>query len=364
MELSFLFRDREAQEQARELVMNDSCDFRLSPKYQIYYRFFRPIMPIAIRQLLQRNKNVEVTDQWYLPEEFLNSMTASLGASDQQIATVHPWPSGADFAFVLTHDVETADGMRHIERIAALEESLGFRSSWNLVPYKYKIDIGLIKDLQSRGFEIGIHGYNHDGQLYSSRRTFERRATGINAALEKYSAVGFRSPMVHRNLDWLQQLNIEYDSSCFDIDPFQAAPGGIGSLWPFVAGRFVELPYTLPQDHTLFIGLGERDDRIWREKLDFIIRHQGMALMLTHPDYMTGRHETDIYTRFLDHVKTIGGFWHATPMELSRWWREREQIVEFGLPGNATSDDDHANDDRFIAAELKLGTDSFEFVSR
>ncbi len=103
--------------------------------------------------------------------------------------------------------------------------------------------------------------------------------------------------MVHRNLVWLQALDIEYDSSCFDIDPFQAAPGGVGSIWPFIAGRFVELPYTMPQDHTLFIGLGERDDRIWKDKMDYLVRHQGMALMLTHPDYLTGRRESEIYFR-------------------------------------------------------------------
>ena len=120
--------------------------------------------------------------------------------------------------------------MRHVARIADIEEKLGFRSSWNLVPYKYKIDMGLVKDLQSRGFEIGIHGYNHDGRLYSSKNTFEKRASEINEALEKYSAVGFRSPMVHRNLDWLQSLNIEYDSSCFDNVRYrrrQSRPGDI-----------------------------------------------------------------------------------------------------------------------------------------
>ena len=140
--------------------------------------------------------------------------------------------------------------------------------------------------------------------------------------------------MVHRNLNWLQSLDVEYDSSCFDIDPFQAAPGGVGSIWPFIAGRFVELPYTLPQDHTLFIGLGERDDRIWKDKLDFIIRHQGMALMLTHPDYLTGQRESEIYFRFLEHVKGSGRYWHATPQEVTRWWREREKTVERGLPGD------------------------------
>ena len=53
-------------------------------------------------------------------------------------------------------------------------------------------------------------------------------------------------------------------------------PGGLGSIWPFVAGKYVELPYTMPQDHTLFIALRQRDCRIWERKFDFIVRNSGM----------------------------------------------------------------------------------------
>src|SRR4029079_11830143 len=125
---------------------------------------------------------------------------------------------------------------------------------------------------QSRGFEIGIHGYNHDGKLFTSKRIFDSRLPAINAALRDFDAVGFRAPMVHRNLDWMQSLEIEYDASCYDADPYHAMPGGVGAPWPFIAGRFVELPYTLPQDHTLFVALGERDERIWTSKLAFIAK--------------------------------------------------------------------------------------------
>ncbi len=337
MELNFLFQNCEAQATARAWVRNDSCNFRLSRKYRIYYRFLRPFMPIAVRQLLQRKQRVVVNDGWYKPIEFMNSLMECFQSTENELAQIRSWPNGSEFAFVLTHDVETSEGMRHVARIADFEEQLGFRSSWNLVPHKYKIDMGLVKDLQSRGFEIGVHGFNHDGQLYSSRRVFERRAVAINEAIKKYGAVGFRSPMVHRNLNWLQSLEIEHDSSCFDIDPFQAAPGGVGSIWPFIAGRFVELPYTLPQDHTLFVALGERDERIWKDKLDFIIRHHGMAMMLTHPDYLTGPRESEIYVRFLEYVKNLDNFWHATPMDVARWWREREQAGVFALQPSSSA---------------------------
>src|SRR4029077_1472652 len=49
---------------------------------------------------------------------------------------------------------------------------------------------------------------------------------------------------------------------------------------------YVELPYTLPQDFTLFLLLREESPEIWCRKLDWIAGHGGMALVDTHPDYM------------------------------------------------------------------------------
>ncbi|MDA7918665.1 hypothetical protein N9B20_03280 [Mariniblastus sp.] len=325
MELSFLFNDPPSVQSASERVEADACQFSLSKKFRFYYRFLRPVMPIKVRQWLQKSQSHEVDEQWYLPLSLMDQIQQGCVGTNPTGAAGF-WPESAKYAFVLTHDVETSEGMQHISRIADAEEELGFRSSWNLVPYKYKIDAGLISDLQSRGFEIGIHGYNHDGQLYSSKRVFKKRASAINQAIDKYNAVGFRSPMVHRNLNWLQDLNIDYDSSCFDIDPFQAAPGGVGMIWPFVAGKFIELPYTMPQDHTLFIKLGERSGRIWMDKLNYIRKHQGMAMMLTHPDYLTGHRETEIYLKFLEHVSDAGEYWHATPQTVSQWWRHQDQL--------------------------------------
>jgi len=321
MELSYLFNDPPSVQLASERIEADACQFSLSRKFRFYYRFLRPVMPIRIRQWLQKSQSHDVSEQWYLPLSLMDQIR-----QDRNIKSEDIWPESAKYAFVLTHDVETSEGMQHIARIADAEEELGFRSSGNLVPYKYKIDAGLVSDLQSRGFEIGIHGYNHDGQLYSSKRVFKKRASAINQAIDKYQAVGFRSPMVHRNLNWLQDLNIEYDSSCFDIDPFQAAPGGVGIIWPFVAGKFIELPYTLPQDHTLFIKLGERTGKIWMDKLNYIQKHQGMAMMLTHPDYLIGHRETEIYLNFLKHVRDAGDYWHATPRAISQWWRRRDKL--------------------------------------
>ena len=69
----------------------------------------------------------------------------------------------------------------------------------------------------------------------------------------------------------------------------QPFPGGTGSIWPFIAGKFVELPYTMPQDHTLFYVLKEKGINIWKKKAEWIVKNHGMVLVLTHPDYLKER---------------------------------------------------------------------------
>src|SRR5438093_9277501 len=119
-----------------------------------------------------------------------------------------------------------------------------------------------------------------------------------------------------RNLDWLHDLDVQYDASTFDTDPFEPQPDGVNTIFPFWvpapgaekaevrrqkadpnsdlrspiseirppldqkseirnqkpgltsdlcslasgASRpgYVELPYTLPQDFTLFVLLKEQ----------------------------------------------------------------------------------------------------------
>jgi peptidoglycan/xylan/chitin deacetylase (PgdA/CDA1 family) len=308
----------------RRELMRDIATARLSAMMRVYYQL-RPWVPLAVRQYLQGRKRKDTPHRWCFPDDFLSSLTAAVGSVSAGIPVIHPWPDGAQWAFVLTHDVETAAGLSHAVRLTEIESEFGFRSSWNIVPYAYPIDMGVMAELRARGCEIGVHGYNHDGRLFSSRRVFERRAVAINDALARYEAVGFRAPMVHRNLDWLQQLDVAYDASCFDKDPFQAMSGGVGGVWPFLAGRFVELPYTLPQDHTLLVVLGETDDRVWRLKLDWLVRQHGMALMLTHPDYLTTARHLDLYREFLRHVHDTSGFWHALPQQVAAWWRVRQE---------------------------------------
>jgi hypothetical protein len=132
-------------------------------------------------------------------------------------------------------------------------------------------------------------------------------------------------------------LDVEYDASTFDTDPFEPEPDGVCTIFPFwVPGPdgkgYVELPYTMVQDFTLFGVLGEQSIDIWKRKLNWVVEHGGMALLNTHPDYMCfgGQRNRDeypvsLYEELLRYVreKYEGSYWSALPREVAEYYRDR-----------------------------------------
>lgn len=298
---------------------------------RLYYHL-KPFLPRAFTRLARRaynhGQNGNFRLGWPIEDRYARFQWEILRHLLLRAETQEPcfksfWPEQKRFAFVITHDIETAEGQCRAPILASLEEAAGFRSSFNFVPKKYPLDYGLIAELRQRGFEIGIHGLNHDGKLFNSQTIFTRRAEHINQSLAGLGATGFRSPLTLRNPAWMQALNIEYDSSFFDSDPFEPMPGGVMSIWPFFIGRFVELPYTLPQDFTLYNLLGETTPRIWLKKIEFIERYHGLALVNVHPDYSGEGKLLQIYTTFLKEMMTMNTFWQALPCKVAAWWKHR-----------------------------------------
>ena len=84
-----------------------------------------------------------------------------------------------------------------------------------------------------------------------------------------------------------------------------------------MAGKFVELPYTLPQDHVLFCLLGRKDIDIWKEKAKWVAANHGMILALTHPDYLMQEERMRRYEELLAYLKSIPHAWHCLPREIA-----------------------------------------------
>jgi hypothetical protein len=324
------------------------------------YYTAKPWLPwrfrIALRQILARRILKRCGDVWPILESAGRKPDGWPG-----------WPEGKQFAFVLTHDVESQVGLGRVRPLAELEMSLGFRSSFNFIPEgEYRVPEDLRTWLTDNGFEVGVHDHRHDGRLYRSREDFRRSAERINHYLKEWNAVGFRSGFMLHNLDWIHDLEVEYDSSTFDTDPFEPQPDGVGTIFPFWVpapkrvedgGRrtenggkahpdsassvfrrlssgengYVELPYTLAQDSTLFLVLGGTSPEIWKRKLDWIAEKGGMALLNLHPDYLRflGAPQTPDtfpvrnYSEFLKTVRSryAGSYWSPLPKEVAHFVR-------------------------------------------
>jgi hypothetical protein len=321
--------------------MSDQVLFPASPPIQrgsagilarAYFRM-KPFIPGRIRWAIRRSRACAILGRshatWPVNERAARKPAGWRG-----------WPYGKKFAVVLTHDVESQAGVDRARDLAAMEMRHGFVASFNFIPEgNYADPSQLRRWLNDRDFEVGVHDLNHDGHLYSSRKGFEAKARRINAYLEHWDAVGFRSGFMLRQLEWLHDLNVLYDASTFDTDPFEPQPEGSGTIFPFLVEqpfghkRYVELPYTLPQDSTLFLLLQQQTPEIWMRKLDWIAHHGGLALVNIHPDYMrfgNGDDSPFIYPaglveEFLGYVreKYEGEFWNPLPRALAGWYLEQ-----------------------------------------
>src|SRR5205807_7514961 len=331
-------------------------------RHKIYYGL-KPFVPRFIRLGIRRwfaiRKREKVKDIWPI-------MPASGRVPDNWLG----WPDGEQFALLLSHAVEAKDGLGKCRELMRLEQEFGFRSSFNFIPEgNYKVPSELRDELASNGFEVGIHDLKHDGRLFLSRREFSRKATRINRYLRDWNAAGFRSGFMLHKLDWLHELDIQYDASTFDTDPFEPQPEGRHTIFPFsvpapaarksganppganrkpsptagvLRAGYVELPYTLPQDFTLFLLLRERTANIWLRKVDWIARHGGMALVNVHPDYLcfgeatpkAMEYPSTHYKALLEYVSQHyeGLFWNTTPRKVAQFFAGATKFPRLAKP--------------------------------
>lgn len=302
----------------------------------IYYKVARPLMPPALRCAVRKrdiSRALDRPDALRWPSDLsqdrlqrLMLRAILLVSRRQQLPFVWLWPDRHPWAATLTHDVETSRGLEGVSRVVDVERSKGLRSSFNFVPLDYEVPATMLSSLREEGFEIGVHGYTHDGLMFSSWSRFVRRVKVVNEFGRQWKASGFRSPATYRNLAWFRMLGFEYDSSVSNSAPLEPQPGGCASFFPYLVDDIVELPTTLPQDHTLF-GLFERPDAsVWLGALDTAAELHGMACVLTHPDpevgYLGAPGNIEHYTTLLDAVRESGA-WTPLPRELARWWRAR-----------------------------------------
>ena len=310
------------------------------------YYALRPALPrsvqLALRRSFSRLQRRASFPRWPvetglhdLYDLLFQWLAATLG---RPLPGLAPWPDGKRWAIVLTHDVEHTAGYQSMAPIQSVERTLGYRSAWYLVPERdYVVDDNDVAELQAGGFEVGVHGLRHDGRDLSPE-VLPDRLDAIQSWRDRWGSTGFRSPATHRDWEAMPTLGFTYDSSSFDTDPFEPQSGGCCTWLPFHNRGMVELPLTLTMDHTLFEILRE-DAGLWEVKADLLRDRGGMALLLTHPDYMQDDARLHSYASFLGRYANDATAWHALPDEVANWWNRRGEssVVEHEHGGHAVT---------------------------
>ncbi len=305
---------------------------------KLYYAL-RPVLPVSARRHAQRLA-LRGFEQRSFPvwpvDRSVDCMLERVLALALQSAGVDSvpfiwfWPENKHACVLMTHDVETSRGLNSCDDLMALDQSFGIPASFQLIPHgRYRVTQPALDRIRSRGFEVNLHDWNHDGSLFRNERLFRARAKGINAHADKWKAKGFRSGALYRNPDWLQSLNVEYDMSIPAVAHLDPQSGGCCTIFPWFNGPLLEIPVTMTQDYSLFHILRQYSLDLWKRQLEIALAGCGLACFIVHPDYIRDRRSRDIYRAllaYLDELRDSKNLWVTLPGEVNNWWRRRSRM--------------------------------------
>jgi len=298
--------------------------------------FHSHVVPAAVRVTAARAKTaVERLRRPRYPrwpiEPSLETLRHVLYRAANMAGVEVAWPPrlhGRGPLLVLTHDVDSGRGLRLSLEVAAVEEGLGLRSTWFVVPRRIQLEGNALERLRSHGHEIGCHGFDHSYRTpFLDADRMRRRLDLGRAALEAFSPKGYRSPGLLRTPALYEELGrlFAYDSSVPDTELYTGAGAGNGcaSTMPFQRGGLWVLPATLPLDALLLhYGFGADETfSLWERKLDWIAAVGGVAVATTHPEpqYLGRKEMMRGYERFLARALERGATALTAWEALQRW---------------------------------------------
>jgi len=305
----------------------------------IYYRL-RPMFPISLRSHLQKfylrgwdsiafpgwpvDRSVDI-----LFERLL--VLAMQALQVDRLPFIWFWPGDRQACAIVTHDVENTAGRDFCSRLMDIDDAFGIKSSFQIVPEKrYSVPPLYLELIRNRGSEVNVHGLDHEGDLFENREAFMESAGKINQYAKLFGSRGFRSPVLYRNIDWLQELNFSYDMSVPNVARLEAQRGGCCTVMPyFLPGGMLELPLTTTEDYSLFHILKDYSTTLWKKQMSIILDGHGLMNFVIHPDYVIEDRAQAVYKELLGEVSRLRsdhGVWVTTPGEVDCWWRQRNEM--------------------------------------
>jgi peptidoglycan/xylan/chitin deacetylase (PgdA/CDA1 family) len=226
---------------------------------------------------------------------------------------------------ILTHDIDSAEGLENLVRLfLPMEEAAGARSANYIVPCAWPLDHALINDIVCRGHEIGVHGYDHANRtpFLPAQHRLRRLARGREFG-DRYYAVGYRAPSLLRTKELLADLAelYRYDSSVpTSGGPFPVPNNGCASGRPWRIGKIWELPITLPRDGSLqFLGYSpDSIGRLWQKTARIVARSGAIVSLLTHCEtgFSGNARMLGAYRAFIEFIAGATQFEFIRPCDL------------------------------------------------
>lgn len=242
------------------------------------------------------------------------------------------WPEHTRAAVVITHDVDNNwifDNTQWLNKFLDIEEESGFQGAWYVVPRNSRAKSAHrgLQMLQSRGCEIGCHGYNHDAKWpFLPEKQSRKRLEEVCRFRDQWDILGFRSEWLWRTPAFLEMLStiFEYDTSVPTICELYTSGSfnGCGSYFPFrTHGGLLELPLTLPMDEARHQS-DLSPETFWQEqknRVDAIIARGGLVTISLHPQPHQAANDATLgpFREFLQEINRHSGLWKVPPWKVA-----------------------------------------------
>jgi peptidoglycan/xylan/chitin deacetylase (PgdA/CDA1 family) len=236
---------------------------------------------------------------------------------------------GASNCCLMTHDIDTEQGLHRANLVRKLEEKYNLQSAWYIPTKHYPLNCGAVRELANHG-EVGVHGAKHAGNLVrlSSQRLFSQLSEA-KQRLEKISKrkiLGFRSPLLQHSSVLLEQLKrsgYTYDTSIPTWEPSHPqtmSPFGIGTVFPLQLHGLTEIPVSIIQDHQLLYVFDLEPKEVysqWLLLMNVVRELGGCSVLLSHPEYKLFDPENLLlFEDFLNTVSADKETWFTTPNKI------------------------------------------------
>ncbi len=311
----------------------------LNPKISRTYRILTDlpipysIAPKSVKNLVMKQKNKEISDQKFCNQLALDALrfllVNAIERSTNRKLSKRQW-NKRSYAFIMTHDIESQEGLRKSKNFKKIEERYDIPSAWYIPSKHYELDAETVRSLSNHG-EIGCHDTKHDGKLaFISRSKLDIRLREAKTTLEeliKQPINGVRTPLLQHNASILEAIKdngFTYDTSIPTWEtkhPFTMKPHGIQTVFPLSINGLSELPITMPQDHQMLAVSGYSAQEAL-EKWIYIASITkdlgGLCLFLVHPDYQLSNLKNGVYEELLNFISSDNQGLITLPFKLSQ----------------------------------------------